>query len=405
MESARTRAPDRVGLLFTRFPVVTETFLTREVEALRRLKQPLLVCALWPAGRQQGHGPAPDEAFHPAELVSLFWRIPVWTVRNPRGMHRLAEALLQIRFNNLTNILEGLLGLGYAICRADRLAKTCSHLHAAWASAPATAAWAVRQLTGLSYSMAGHAYDLFEDGGDALLEVKLPEAAFIRTSMESGRQRWIRLGADPSRVRVVRRGLLDLPPRRAWKTPAPPLRILAVGRLVEKMGYPELLEILALLRQGGTAFEATLVGGGPLRDSLEQRCRDLKLAKQVRFTGSLAFEAVEAHYAGADLFLFAGRVARSGDRAGFPNAIGEAMAWGLPVVATPVGAVREGIRDGETGLIYRTPPEAVARIQHLLENPEEGRRLSSAARDWVEREFNALENMRQLADLFREYPR
>jgi glycosyltransferase involved in cell wall biosynthesis len=393
-------AAPRTALLFTRFPVATETFLQREVEALRSAGNPPLVLALWPSPDPPDRfSLRADQVFHPVHLLSLIWWIPYWSFRAPRAMRHIATTLIEARRPNLTNFMETLLGMGYAVCRARALQAKVDHFHAMWASAPATAAWALSRLTGIPYSMAGHAYDLFEDGGDGLLGVKIPEACFIRTSTDVGRARWVRHGASPDAVHVIRRGLASLPEFRPKGHPQPPFRLLAVGRMVEKMGFPFLLEILQALRKAGLPFTATLVGDGPLRGSIEARCTRLGLERIVEFTGAISYAKVEERLRAADLLIFSGQVARSGDRAGFPNIIGEAMAWGVPVCATPVGAVLEGIHDGESGLIITRPEEGAERIEALLADPAAYQSIRKAARDWVESEFNAVENMRRFSAL------
>jgi glycosyltransferase involved in cell wall biosynthesis len=389
----------RVGLLFTRFPVATETFLQREVKALRRLDPELRVLALWPASDPGASLHRPDHSFNPLSLLGLLWWIPYWLFLRPRAMTRIAGALQDMRVPNLTNLAETLLGLAYAVCRARAIQAEFKHLHAIWASAPATAAWALSQLTGIPYSMAGHAYDLFEDGGDGLLELKILQARFVRSSTLAGCRRLQALGALPERTHLVRRGLDDFPEVSAGKVPRPEYQLLAVGRLVEKMGYPAMLDLLARLSRAGLPFHATIIGGGPLLRGLERLRDGLGLAGRVDFTGHLAFDEVRRHYAAADLFLFTGRVARSGDRAGFPNAIAEAMASGVPVCASDVGAVSEGLRDGETGILLGLPDRDVQRICRLLQSTEQYQAVRAAARAWVVREFDLRRNMQALLRL------
>ena len=401
MERADGPAANRVALLFTRFPVATETFLQREVIALHRQQRNWPVFALWPSSEGAEESLNADHTFNGWQLLTLFWWLPYWTIRHPKAMRRLAEALVAARVPNFVNFAETLLGLAYAIVRAHTLAGRFDHFHAVWASAPATAAWALSHLTGTPFSMSGHAYDLYEDGGDGLLEAKIPEATLIRTSTLTGRERWLQLGCPDGKIKVIRRGLLKLPQLDDGNGsfPQPPYRFLTVGRLVEKMGYPVLLEILSVLQQKAIPFRATIVGSGPLLSPLKSQCRQTGLADCVEFTGALPFREVTWHYREADLFLFSGQVARSGDRAGFPNAIGEAMAWGIPVCASTVGAVPEGIQDGETGLLYTDPAEAAGKIRELLEDPGKYAAIRSAARNWIEDQFDAHRNMEHFASL------
>lgn len=401
MDGADGQAAKRVALLFTQFPVATETFLQREVIALQHGQRNWPVFALWPTTEGGVESMTADHTFHGWHLLTLFWWIPYWTIRHPKAMRSLAEALVSARIPNLINFAETLLGLAYGIARARALAGRFDHFHAVWASAPATAAWALYKLTGTPFSMSGHAYDLYEDGGDGLLEVKIPEARFIRTSTDTGRNRWKQLGCPGEKVHVIRRGLSKLPKLEQGPDTVPqePYKLLAVGRLVEKMGYSMLLEILAGLKQSRFPFQATLVGSGPLLGKLQRRARRLGLEDCLEFAGGLPFREVTWHYREADLFLFSGQVARSGDRAGFPNAIGEAMAWGVPVCASFVGAVPEGIQDGQTGLLYRKPDEAVAKIPALFADPARYAAIRQSARQWIEKEFDANRNMERFARL------
>ena len=399
MGKAYRNATPRVAMLYTRYPVASETFLQREAAALARLGLDFDALSLWPSpGRVSCEVPA----FHvlkPWQLLALFWWIPFWLIRRPKAMVRIATALVEARHPNVINFWETMLGMGYGISRASGIKRKYTHVHAVWSSAPGTAAWVLELLTDLPYSMAGHAYDLFEDGGDGLLEVKIPKARFLRTSTEAGRRRWIELGARPDQVHVMRRGLMKFPSMKASRRPGVPVQLLAVGRLVEKMGYPVLLEVLRELIDQDFPFEAVFIGGGPLEKQLLKKAERLGLAGKVWFTGALPYEEVENFYREADLFLFGGVIAGSGDRAGFPNVIGEAMAWGVPVCARPVGAVCEAVQDGKTGILFDDPREAAPKIIHLCRSAESYEAVREAARGWVENEFDSLRNMQAFKDL------
>jgi glycosyltransferase involved in cell wall biosynthesis len=124
------------------------------------------------------------------------------------------------------------------------------------------------------------------------------------------------------------------------------------------------------------------------------------LLEEVELEGALPFGAVERCYASADLFIFSGVVARNGDRAGFPNAIAEAMAWGVPVAATPVGGVAEVIQDDLNGIVLTFDPCLDARrIASLLEDPAACARFSRAGREWIETHFRADRAMQELLRL------
>ena len=171
-----------------------------------------------------------------------------------------------------------------------------------------------------------------------------------------------------------------------------PVRILSVGRMVEKMGFERQIPLFEALRTAGIEFEVTWIGGGPLLPTLEKAVHDAGLAETVHFSGARPYAEVEEAYAQHDLFFFTGQIDSRGDRAGLPNAIAEAMAWGLPVFATSVGAVEEAIIDGETGFLWQGNPSIDA-VLEILETPSLQEQVRVAARAWIEENFNAAKNL------------
>lgn len=389
-----------IGLLFTRYPVLSETFLLREVHQLRRTSEAFFIYPLWPGGDRIAGAPPATARFGPLHLLSLFFWIPYWALLRPRAMQRLATALTASGPRSALSVWENLLGMGYGLVRARALHASCGHLHAVWASAPASAAWTIHLLTGMSFSMAGHAYDLFEHGGDWLLREKLQSARFVRTSTEAGRRRLLALGAPPEHIRLIRRGV-DVPPLPHPRPPRPvttPLRLLSVGRMVEKMGHSHQLAIAAALAARNVPFHLRIIGDGPLRRSLQRRAQQFGLQAMIEFSGALPHSDVIDAYAQADLFLFTGCVAASGDRAGLPNVIGEAMAAGLPVLATPVGAVTEAIEHGSTGWILSGNAARDADlIQHLAPDSVLTSSCRRNAHRWVKHHFQLATNAAALA--------
>jgi len=390
-------------LLMTTFPVATETFLQREVTTLRDLGYPVEVRSLWQgADTWQGR---PVVRLGWQGIVRSFAEAAYWALKKPQALRRVLNTVLDARFGNIVNGLETWLGLGAGLRWARAMTKSPPQaLHAVWASAPATAAWVIHELTGLPYSFSGHAYDLFEDGGDALLAEKIRTATWIRSSTSQGCQEFTQRGALPHKTHVIRRGLPSLPGYFQYNQPQSTLRIISVGRLVEKMGYPLQLEAYALLKAKGVAFQVDILGAGPVRPALERRIQQLNLGKQITLHGKKTYSEVEAMYRKAHVAVFSGVVAKSGDRAGLPNTVAEAMAWGLPVVATPVGAVTEAIEDGVTGFIAQGSEQIAAALQRLSHDPDLATKLSQAGRAWAETHYDARRNMTAFAALLTDKP-
>ncbi len=140
-------------------------------------------------------------------------------------------------------------------------------------------------------------------------------------------------------------------------------RILAVGALIPVKAYDVLLEALAKLDRAGYAFEFLLAGDGPEKPALEAQCTKLGLSARVRFLGGV--ENVPSLLATGHLLVHPSR------SEGLSNAILEAMAEGLPVVATAVGGTPEFLSDGKNGLLVQPDQvsELADRISQLLDNP------------------------------------
>ncbi len=158
------------------------------------------------------------------------------------------------------------------------------------------------------------------------------------------------------------------------------IRIIAVGRLVEQKRMDRFLNVVAQLRaKSPVKVKATIVGGGPLRGQLERRAAELELFPgTIEFTGSVG--DVAAYYRTADILVL------TSDWEGTPNVVLEAMASGVPVVATKVGGVPDIIQHGRTGFLAGVEDEnAIVNLLLLLSEDEALRRtIGACAREYVE---------------------
>jgi len=153
--------------------------------------------------------------------------------------------------------------------------------------------------------------------------------------------------------------------------------IVAVGRLKRLKGHDVLLRALAIVAANGGSFELVLAGNGPERAHLERLTSELSLTDRVTFLGEVA--DVSTLFASAHIAVHPSR------SEGLSNALLEAMAEGLPVVATTVGGTPEIIQDGVNGLLV--PPDEprclAEAITRLLNDCELRLRLGQAALHWV----------------------
>ena len=185
----------------------------------------------------------------------------------------------------------------------------------------------------------------------------------------------------PNGVDVARHAALP----RAWTPP----RLLSVGRVVYQKGLDLGLRALAELKD--LPWEWCIAGDGPQVSALRSLARELSIAERVTFLGWQAPEELAKSYQSASLFLFPSR------HEGMPNAVLEAMASGLPVVATEIAGNDELVLDGETGRLVPTEdPDALREsLRGMLSDPRLCERMGHAARCRVEQRYLWVDVARQ----------
>jgi glycosyltransferase involved in cell wall biosynthesis len=202
------------------------------------------------------------------------------------------------------------------------------------------------------------------------------------------------LGLPADKVRVLWNAVPD-PGQPTLRTDGTVASILFLGRLGERKGVPELLTALADPQLRVLPWQATLAGDGPL-ERYRAMAESLGLSDRVTFTGWIGEREAKERLAAADLLVLPSR------NEGLPVAILEAMSHGVPVVATPVGAVTDAVRDGRTGLLV--PPSdanALARaLERLVGSPSLRRTLGAEARDRFLADFSLEAHTRQLRAVY-----
>jgi glycosyltransferase involved in cell wall biosynthesis len=179
------------------------------------------------------------------------------------------------------------------------------------------------------------------------------------------------------------------------------LTIACVASFEEVKGHEHLVEACAILRRRGIEIRCHLVGMGPLRAATEARVARAGLQDLFHFHGGLPRPQVARLLATVDAVVLASQQTRSGKREGIPVALMEAMATGLPVVASALSGIPELVEDGRTGLLVPpADPHALAdALVRLTVDPEGRWRMGAAARRKVLADFDLRENARQLLRL------
>jgi colanic acid/amylovoran biosynthesis glycosyltransferase len=217
------------------------------------------------------------------------------------------------------------------------------------------------------------------------------EARLLLPVCEFLGRRLVALGAPAERIVVHPTGI-DL---RRWpfreRHPLVPgtLRLVSVGRLVEKKGIAQVLRALRVLADRGVEAEYRVFGDGPLRQRLEALAAELGLGRRVTFEGRRDQEQVREGLDRADALVAASVTAADGDEEGIPNVLKEAMASGMPVVGTRHAGIPELIEDGVSGWLVPERDEAAlaAAFARLAAEPQRWPAMGRAGREKVEREY------------------
>jgi len=399
----------KIAYVVSLFPKISETFILREILEVRALGHDVTILSL----KREQEGFAHEEAapllastLYPATPLRLVGSVMFFLARRPLALLRITGRIVLDHAGHPVLLAKNLAlvpaALGFA--RSLRAGKV-DHIHAHWATYPATVAWIISRLEGIPYSVTGHAHDLYLP--NPMLERKIRDAAFFATISEFNRALLIqRFGpAVLEKVRLVRCGLplsdFTFGAERAGG-PREGALIVSVGRLVDYKGFDVLIRALARLRDGRRPIRLLIVGEGPERPALERLIARLGLAGDVTFAGGLTQSQVREAIAGADLFALACVKGRDGQQDGIPIVLMEAMALGVPVISTKLSGVPELVVDNKTGILVAPGDEEhlAAGIDRLLTDEPLARRLRSAAREMVEKEFDVRRWAARLADGF-----
>jgi glycosyltransferase involved in cell wall biosynthesis len=291
--------------------------------------------------------------------------------------------------------------VAWAAGRLAGIARSLSvrHIHAHWATAPASAAVVMSRILGVPYSFTAHAWDIY--AGDGRIAAKARGARFVTTCTQANVDyiRTLLPRDDWDKVMLNYHGVPESAGFTRNGRQGGPLRISAVGRLVETKGFEYLLRALSECQ---FPFEAVIMGDGLLRGRLSRAVRSRGLSGKVRFTGTVPNEEVLRTLAESDVFVMPSVVGRNGDRDGIPNVLLEAMSVGLPVVASGISGIPEAVIDGQTGiLVGEKDAQAIAAALEQLNRDREMRaRLGAAGRALVQKRFSAESNARSLFEIF-----
>ena len=284
-------------------------------------------------------------------------------------------------------------------------------IHSHFLSLPSTVAMIMSRLSNIPFSCAAHANDIYTVSKSDVLE-KINYSQFVVTCTRYN-QLFLRSlfgNLDGKKIKHVYHGLdIENWPRKTYALKADlknTVRLLFVGRLVEKKGLIYLLQAVKQLKHDGYCLSCDVVGSGPeYKKSLEFIYLN-QLTDCVHLHGTLSQEKVKRFYANVDIFVLPCVVCDAdGDRDGLPNVLMEALAVGVPVISTNISAISELIANNETGILTPTKnsDSLVNAILKLTSDPALYRKISDNGRRLVEAKFDIAASTDNLFKIFESH--
>lgn len=395
--------PLKLVYIIGTYPLLTTTFIDREIQRLRQLGTAVQVISI----RRPARKLSPEQEILqktvryllPVGPLALLAAHLWFVLRRPAAYFQTLFYLLTRPYPTPEAWFKTIGHFGLAVYAAHVIRPYAStQLHAHFVDRAATVALVASRLLDVPYSATAHANDIYVD--PVLLPEKMAGARFIATCTGYNATHLADVnGSDLShKIHCIYHGLESDNYRPQTRSQSGPPLLLAVGQLKEKKGFAYLLQACHLLQARGYAFHCQIVGEGPLRNELAGQINQLGLAGRVTLCGALPHEAVIAKYNQADIFVLPCITGADGDRDGIPNVILEAMAMELPVVSTRHSGIPEVVADGENGLLV-PPADAPAladALAALLDDGNGRQQLGQQGRQTVLNDFSVAQNVDRL---------
>ncbi len=394
----------RLGYLYSRYPVLSQTFCDMEMLALERQGFALTVGSIHPpltsirhphAGRLQ----APVHYAPPSAILQL------WEERARREA-RWPQALIDSHNQKYGDGVKAPMRARNASYFAELFQRhQVEHFHVHFANRAAHTALFLKAMANIPFSVTAHGQDFMTDlGNDDLLREICDEAEFVAVETEYSRDLMAaRCPNAASKIHRVYNGMdlgnfLD---PRTNLSDAGPVQIVSVGRLVAFKGFEYLIEACEQLRQRSIQFRCEIVGDGPLRKNLQQHIDELRLGAFITLAGALPQDCVLEKLQRCDIFALAATTDDHGASDIFPTVILEAMASARPVVSTALAGIPEAVVDKETGLLVPAGESGLFAdaLETLCRNVQLRTRYGAAGRARVEQHFQVEITVRPLVEL------
>ena len=382
--------------LFERFPSFGQTFCYREVAELHR----------------QGITPPIFSIRNPKDEPPQDWDAPI-----VRGVHylpeekelleevqraskkrRLSPAIIAAldEWGRRTDFLR-LYQAVYVGLRLQDLG--IDHVHAHFAGMAARTAFWIARFFPITFSFTAHANDIFAPRKFEIGLDKLVDAARVIITETDYSEKFLRerFPERADRIHRVYNGLNLAEFGPANFSSDPPL-IVAIGRLIDKKGFANLIRACSQLVEHGRLFRCEIFGEGPLENQLRAQIEESGLKELVKLPGAKPQHELRERLAAANVFVLPSVPEAEGGMDNLPTVIMEAMSTGLPVVSTRIGGIPEMVIDNETGFLVRPddPLALAGAIEKVIDDRSLGQKLGQVGHGRAQTLFSIEKNVRDL---------
>jgi len=394
----------RLGYLYSRHPVLSQTFCDMEMLELERRGFDLTVGSIHPPLTSIRHPhaerlQAPIHYAPPSPIVRL-WE------EKARTENRWPRALVEAHEQKYGPAVKAPTRARNASYLAELFRRhAVDHFHVHFANRAAHTALFLKAMSGLSFSMTAHGQDFMADlGNDDLLREICDEAEFV--AVETEYSRGLMQARCPNAASKIHRVYNGMDLTNFLEAGPKPIadgavEILSVGRLVAFKGFEYLIEACEQLRQRNIQFHCEIIGDGPLREKLQHQIAELRLGDRVTLAGALPQDCVLEKLRACDIFALASTTADNGASDIFPTVILEAMASARPVVSTTLAGIPESVVDKETGLLVPAGESGLFAdaLETLCRDSALQARYGAAGRARVEQHFQVGITVRPLIEM------
>jgi colanic acid/amylovoran biosynthesis glycosyltransferase len=433
-----TPRPQKIAYIMSRFPKLTETFILFEMLAVEAAGTPIELypllrtrntttevegAGLWTKFVERFKNSAGPIKIHPEAAIYIkrahffpFLSFSIvlaqfyFLLTRPGAYFGTLGTIIRANLGSANYLIGALSIFPKSVYTAYHMQRNnITHVHAHFANHPAAAAYIIHRISGISYSFTAHGADFQVD--QHMLTEKISESAFTIAISHANKKFIIDACGQQveSKIKILYSGVdttvftedsCVLPP----PNPDNSFTIVSIGTFYEVKGHTYLIEACRLLKERGLNFKAYLIGSGPYQAQLAQQVTESDLENHIIFHGQRTRKEIADILKTVDVSVLPSIPTIGGRQEGIPVVLMEAMASGVPVIASGISGIPELVKHEENGLLVPPKdPKALANaIDRLYGDVALQAKFGQAGRQTVLQSFDLYKNANSLIQMIEE---